>query len=99
VPWRLVGSDVWLRVTDASLEAYADDVRVATHTRRGSGLYSTCEEHLPQHRADLRHRSCGYWEECAVLLGEEVLKPDGARAADTTQCVVSSARQPRRQVP
>lgn len=73
VPWRLVGSDVWLRVTDASLEAYADDVRVATHARRGSGLYSTHEAHLPQHRADLRHRSRGYWEGRAARLGEDVL--------------------------
>ncbi|RKH64636.1 IS21 family transposase [Corallococcus interemptor] len=73
VPWRLVGSDVWLRVTEASLEVYADDVRVATHARRGTGLYSTCEEHLPQHRADLRHRSRGYWEARAAQLGEKVL--------------------------
>jgi transposase len=73
VPWRHAGSQVWLRVTDSSLEAYVDDVRVATHPRRGSGLYSTREEHLPQHRADLRHRSRGYWEERAKSLGEEVL--------------------------
>ncbi|NTX15211.1 IS21 family transposase [Myxococcus sp. CA056] len=73
VPWRLVGSDVWLRVTDASLEVYADDVRVATHTRRGTGLYTTHEEHPPQHRADLRHRSRGYWEGRAARLGDEVL--------------------------
>lgn len=73
VPWRLVGSDVWLRVTDASLEVYAQDVRVATHARRGTGLYATREEHLPQHRADLRHRSRGYWEERATRLGEDVL--------------------------
>jgi hypothetical protein len=73
VPWRLVGSTVWLRVTDASVEAYAEDTRVATHARRGSGLYSTCEEHLPHHRADLRHRSRSYWEGRAGLLGEDVL--------------------------
>ncbi|MCI0673807.1 MAG: IS21 family transposase, partial [Myxococcaceae bacterium] len=73
VPWRLVGSDVWLRVTDASVEVYAEDTRVATHARRGKATYSTCEEHLPKARADLRHRSRGYWEERAGLLGEDVL--------------------------
>lgn len=73
VPWRLVGSTVWLRVTEASLEAYAEEVRVATHALRGNGLYSTHPEHLPQHRADLRHRSRSYWEDRAQLLGQEVL--------------------------
>ena len=90
VPWRLVGRDVWLRVTDASLEVYADDVRVATHARRATGLYSTHEEHLPQHRADLRHRSRGYWEGRAARLGDEVLTY--VRAVFDSDAVLSQLR-------
>jgi hypothetical protein len=35
VPWRFIGKTVWLRVTPHSVAAYFDDVRIATHTRRG----------------------------------------------------------------
>lgn len=90
VPWRLVGQEVWLRVTQASVEAYAEDTRVATHARRGAGTYSTCEDHLPRHRADLRHRSRGYWEERAGLLGEDVLTY--VRAVFDSDAVLSQLR-------
>jgi transposase len=61
VPWRLIGKQVWVRATAATVAVYADDTRVATHAPRGRGVRSTCDEHLPDHRAPLRHRSREYW--------------------------------------
>jgi transposase len=72
VPWRLIGQSVWLRATAGSVCLYTDEERVATHDRRGPGLRSTKEEHLPEHRGDLRHRSRGHWEERATKMGQEV---------------------------
>jgi hypothetical protein len=72
VPWRLMGQEVWLRATPATVVVYdAADARVATHDRRSPGLRSTADEHLPDHRGELRHRSRSYWEERADLIGAE----------------------------
>ena len=72
VPWKLIGQKVWLQVTATSVAIFSDDVRVATHSSRGTDLRSTCEEHLPEGRRDLRHRSRSYWEERAGRLGPDV---------------------------
>jgi hypothetical protein len=72
VPWRLIGQSLWVRATAASVCVYTDDKRVATHDRNGAGLRSTKEEHLPEHRADLRHRSRTHWQERALKMGPEV---------------------------
>jgi hypothetical protein len=69
VPWRLVGKDVWIRATSASIEVFADDARVATHQRSYS-KFRICEDtHLPEERRDLRHRSRAYWQERAEKIG------------------------------
>ena len=70
VPWRFVGQEVWIRATDSTVIIEVDDVRVATHDRRGPGRRSTIEAHLPDHRSDYRHRSRTYWEGRADRLGE-----------------------------
>jgi len=72
VPWQNIGRKVWLRVTATSVAVYFDDERIATHPRRGKGLRSTKESHLPAERAALRHRSREYWEQRANQLGEDV---------------------------
>jgi transposase len=72
VPWRLIGQSLWVRATAKSVCVYTDDARVATHERNGPGLRSTKEEHLPEHRADLRHRGRPYWQERASKMGPEV---------------------------
>ncbi len=72
VPWRLIGKEVWARVTETTVALYCDDTRVATHARRGSELRSTDEAHLPEHRGPRRHRSRLHWEERAGALGPEV---------------------------
>lgn len=72
VPWRLIGKQVWIRATAATVAVYFDDVRVATHDARGREPRSTRDEHLPEHRADLRHRTRGYWEGRADQLGPDV---------------------------
>ena len=71
-PWRLIGQDVWVRATKSVIVIYADDERVATHDRRGGHYRSTIDAHLPDHRADLRHRSRSYWEERAAKMGTDV---------------------------
>jgi hypothetical protein len=72
VPWKHLGQAVWARLSPHSVVIYADDERVATHARKGPGHRSTVEAHLPEARADLRHRSRSYWEERARAMGEEV---------------------------
>lgn len=72
VPWRLINREVWIRATAASVAIYMDDERVATHSRSGAKLRSTHEDHLPEGRADLRHRSRSYWEARADRIGSEV---------------------------
>jgi transposase len=72
VPWRLVGRKVWIRATPSSVYVLADDARVATHERRGTTRRSTHDEHLPEFRRDLRHRSMSYWLERSDKLGEPV---------------------------
>lgn len=72
VPWKHIGQSVWVRASAHSVVVYADDERVATHDRRGPGYRSTVEGHLPDHRADLRHRSRSYWEQRADAIGKEV---------------------------
>jgi transposase len=55
VPHRLVRAEVWLRISAASVEIFADRQRVAVHplsSRRGA--HSTNPEHMPAaHRAHL----------------------------------------------
>ena len=72
VPWKLIGQRVWVKTTAATLVIYANDERVATHDRRGPGLRSTLDSHLPTQRADLRHRSRTFWEQRADAMGEDV---------------------------
>ncbi len=74
VPWRLIEKTVWIRATASTVAIFHDDVRVATHDRRGVGHRSTVDQHLPEHRADLRHRSRSYWEQRADRIG-----PDSGR--------------------
>jgi len=72
VPWRLINREVWLRATQNSIAIYADDERVATHSRNGKNQRSTNDDHLPTGRADLRHRSRSYWEERAERISADV---------------------------
>lgn len=72
VPWRLVRQDVWTRATASSVVIYHDDKPVARHERRGAGWRSTLDEHLPDHRASLRHRGREFWEERAARVGADV---------------------------
>ena len=72
VPWQLVGREVWVRATPATVAIHFDDERQATHRREGKTPWSTDESHLPEQRAALRHRSRSYWEERADRLGAEV---------------------------
>jgi transposase len=71
VPWRLIDKVVWLRATASTVAIFFDDERVATHDRRGPGHRSTVDQHLPAHRADLRHRSRSYWELRADRIGPD----------------------------
>jgi len=72
-PWRLINQEVWVRATPSSVAIYSlDDVRVATHARNGKKQRSTHDAHLPEGRAELRHRSQGYWEERAERVGTDV---------------------------
>ena len=71
VPWKLIDKMVWVRATASTVTIFHEDVRVATHDRRGLGHRSTVDQHLPDHRADLRHRSRSYWEQRADRIGPD----------------------------
>jgi hypothetical protein len=51
-----------------------DDEHVHTHGRVPRGTRQTVDEHRPEHRRDLRHRSRSYWIERAEALGPEVAR-------------------------
>jgi transposase len=72
VPWRLVGREVWVRATEATIQIYADDTRVATHSRRGPGPRSTNDAHLPEGRRGYRYRDRAHWEKEAEAMGPHV---------------------------
>lgn len=72
VPWTLVGSTVWIRATKSTIVVYADDQRVATHSREGETRRNTIEQHLPEHRRQWRHRNREHWEQAADAMGEQV---------------------------
>lgn len=91
VPWKLIGKRVWLRATKTTVTAHFDDELVATHDRRGPGVRSTVDAHLPDHRAELRHRSRAYWEERAARIGPEVL--EFVRAVFDADDVLSQLRK------
>lgn len=74
VPFRLIGQKVWIRATSSTVAIYANDERVATHSRTGKGPRSTIEEHLPAERAPWRHRSQSFWQTRASALGDQVGK-------------------------
>ncbi len=73
VPWPHLGAELWVRGTPKSVTLYHEDERLATHARVGKGKRSTVEEHLPEYRRDLRHRSRSYWETRAGKIGPEAL--------------------------
>ena len=72
VPYRLIGQKVWIRASEGMVIIYAGDLRVATHDR-GAQHRSTHDDHLPEERRDLRHRSQRFWEERAKQLGPQSL--------------------------
>ena len=72
VPFRHLHKEAWVRATPESVAIYVDDQRVATHDRRGRGLRSTEDAHLPAGRVAHRHRGEAFWTSRAGLLGPEV---------------------------
>ncbi len=91
VPWRLLGREVWVRATSATVSIYFDDERQATHRRRGKTAWSTEESHLPEGRAALRHRSRAYWETRAERIGAETVEL--VRQLFDSDAVLSQLRQ------
>ncbi len=95
VPWRLVGRSVWIRANATTVAVYADETRVATHSRRGPDRRSTVDAHLPEGRRNYRFRDRAHWEKesdamapCVGQLVREIFDSDdvhyGVRAAQAT---------------
>lgn len=72
VPYRFLHAEAWIRATPDQVVVYVDDVRVATHDRRGQRQRSTDDAHLPAERVAHRHRGHDYWRRRAAALGDEV---------------------------
>lgn len=90
VPWTLLGKTVWIRGTRTSVVVYFDDERVATHDRNGPGNRSTIEAHLPEHRADLRHRSRSYWEDFDFHFNPQIPK---AKVLELATCAFTERHE------
>jgi len=73
-PWRFLGQVLWVRCTAHSVSIYHEDEHLHTHARVPRGKRSTVEEHLPEHRRDLRHRSREHWIRRATAIGESVVQ-------------------------
>ena len=73
-PWRFLNQDLWVRCTKHSIAIFHEDEHLWTHARVGRGKRSTVEEHLPEHRRDVRHRSRKHWIGRATSIGPEVVK-------------------------
>lgn len=71
-PFSLIGQKVWVRATEHTVAVYHEYQLIDTHERKGKGLRSTKESHLPPHRADYRHRGRDFWEQRAGHLGDDV---------------------------
>ena len=71
-PWRWLHEKLWVRCTSHQIAIYHCDKHLWTHRRVGPGQRSTVDEHLPEHRRELRHRSREYWITRAGVIGEEV---------------------------
>lgn len=71
-PWRFLHQDLWVRCTQHRVAVVHDDEVLWTHPRVPRGQRSTREEHLPEHRRDLRHRSRTYWIDRARVIDPEV---------------------------
>ena len=71
-PWRYLHRDLWVRCTPFVVAIHHEDELLWTHSRVARGKRSTVEEHLPEHRRDLRHRSREYWIGRSQKLGQDV---------------------------
>lgn len=72
VPWPLLHQQVWVRCTTHQVMIHHQDKHVYTHASTGRGQRRTVDEHLPEHRRDLRHRSRSYWIQRAKTIGDHV---------------------------
>jgi transposase len=72
-PWRFLTKELWVRCTPHSVAIHHENEHLHTHARVPRGKHSTIDEHLPEHRRDLRHRSREYWIEKARGIGDEVV--------------------------
>ena len=73
-PWRFLHQKLWVRCTAHTVSIFHEDEHLHTHSRVPRGQRSTVEEHLPEHRRDLRHRSREYWIRRASSIGPDVMK-------------------------
>jgi len=71
-PWRLLHQVLWVRCTAHSIAIHHEDEHLWTHARVARGQRSTIQEHLPEHRRDLRHRSREHWILRAKAIGADV---------------------------
>jgi transposase len=71
-PWRLLHQQLSVRSSAHSIALYHQDELLWTHARVARGQRSTVDEHLPEHRRDLRHRSSEHWLMRAREIGADV---------------------------
>lgn len=73
-PWRFLHQELWVRCSEHSISIYHADELVWTHARVARGTRSIVQEHLPEHRRDLRHRGRDHWTTRAQRIGPDALR-------------------------
>ena len=71
-PWRFLHQVLWVRCTPQRIAIYHQEEHLWTHPRTVRGDRKTIDDHLPEHRRDLRHRSREHWIEHARQIGRDV---------------------------
>jgi hypothetical protein len=71
-PWRFLHQKLWVRCTPNRIAIYHQEEHLWSHPRTVRGERETIDDHLPEHRRDLRHRSREHWIERAQRIGQDV---------------------------
>jgi transposase len=76
VPYQLVGQEVWVRLSEKTVEILHNNERVALHVRSTSALYShvTDAAHMPPNHVAVISRTAAYFRRWAKAIGPETAR-------------------------
>jgi transposase len=88
VPYRLIGQKLLIRLSDATVEAYHENIRVASHVRSYyKGKHTTLAEHMPP-----KHRHHAKWTPERLV---EWAQKTGESTADVVDNIMKRKQHPQ----